>query len=64
MRRLLALAICLSLASTLALSLGCEKKKEAPPQAKEEVAPAPPEKATEVPGTVEKPHVEEEEHVD
>ncbi len=60
MRKFLVLAICLSLASTLAVSLGC-KKKEEPPAAMEEVAPAAPEVTTETPSEPEEPQAEEEE---
>jgi hypothetical protein len=59
MRKLLALTICFCLASTLVVSLGCEKKEEKPPVAKEEVAPVPPEATSKPPGAVEKPQVEE-----
>lgn len=42
MRKLLVLAVCLSLVSTFTLCSGCGKKEEKPPAAKEEVAPAVP----------------------
>lgn len=61
MRKFLVLAICLSLASTLVVSLGCKKKEEAPPAAMEEVTPAVPEETTEAPSIPEKPQAEEEE---
>lgn len=61
MKKFLVLAICLSLASTLVVSLGCKKKEEAPPAAMEEVTPAVPEETTEAPSVPEKPQVQEEE---
>lgn len=61
MRKLLVLAICLSLASILSVSLGCKKKEEAPPATMEEVTPAVPEETTEAPSVPEEPQAQEEE---
>jgi len=59
MRKLLVLVICLSLASTLAVSLGCKKKEEAPPATMEEVTPAVPEETTEAPSVPEEPQAKD-----
>jgi len=61
MRKLLILILCLFLASTLVMSVSCEKKEEAPPTPTEEVAPeeAPPAPTEEVAPLEEAPPAEE-----
>ena len=61
MRKLLMLILCLFLASTLVMSVSCEKKEEAPPTPTEEVAPeeAPPAPTEEVAPLEEAPPAEE-----
>ena len=61
MRKFLILILCLFLASTLVMSVSCEKKEEAPPTPTEEVAPeeAPPAPTEEVAPLEEAPPAEE-----
>ena len=62
MRKFLMLILCLLLASTLVVSVSCEKKEEAPPTPTEEVAPpaeGPPAPPMEVAPGEEEPPAEE-----
>jgi len=62
MRKFLILILCLFLASTLVISVSCQKKEEAPPAPTEEVIPpeeAPPAPTEEVIPPEEAPPVEE-----
>jgi hypothetical protein len=62
MQKFLRVIFCLLLVSTMAISLGCTQKEEAPPASTEEVAPpaeAPPASTHEVAPPAEAPPAEE-----